>query len=323
MSKLAFQFLEKFNSDGNFVLSPKNIRDCFLPLFKYSDESMIKKLEDFFSFKKGEEKTPDLDENAKSVISLWISKKEAEGKTDLESEFITEFVDFAKASTVEEINTFVKDYTSGKIDKAVESIPQDCPLAVVSAIYFKGGWKVKFNEAETKKQPFYSNGKASSCEMMVMKSKYGYYEAEGITACKVPYSNGFSMIAVLSEKGLQEADYNKISFAEREVVLMMPKFKISSSLDLLPFITEKVDPKKFSYKSIQGLEVGSITHKAFVETDEKGTEAAAVTFLITKRSMSMPVAPVIFRLDKPFNFFIVNDSTNEIWFLGKINKPSA
>ena len=276
------------------------------------------KIKNFFLFKDGEEKSVDLDENAKSVISLWISKKEAE--QDLKSEFFTEFVDFNDPSTLEKINSFVKNYTAGKIDKAVESIPGNTPMAIVSAISFKGSWKNKFNEAETKKQPFYTKGKTVSCEMMVKKSKYGYYKNEEISACKVPYSNGFSMIAVLSEKELNEKDYENISFDEKEIVLMMPKFRVSSYYDLLPFVLEKIDPKKFSYKNIKDLEIGSITHKAFVENDEQGTEAAATTVMVMKRSMSMPV---IFRLDKPFTFFIVNDSTKEIWFSGKINNPSA
>ncbi|MEW5822112.1 MAG: serpin family protein [Cyanobacteriota bacterium] len=255
-------------------------------------------------------------------------------------------VDFQKAfeSARVEINNWVEKKTQFKIKNLInKGILNDLTrLVLVNAIYFKGSWEVKFNKNLTKPLPFWLNNIDNvNVPMMYQKETFNYLENNGVQIIELPYlSNEMSMLIILPQDkdGLSKVESIISSnilnswtkqLRKQKVVVYLPRFKLEYGSRLKkPLISmgmplafseqadfSGIDPKKDIY-------IFDVIHKAFVEVNEEGTEAAAATAVVMQaRSISMP--PPIFKADHPFMFIIKHNKTGSILFIGRMFNPET
>ena len=247
------------------------------------------------------------------------------------------------------INEWVEDRTQNKIKELIKPNVLDpaTRLVLANAIYFKGNWANQFDSKKTKKEPFFlSPTKSIEVDMMTHgKGKdFRYTENRMLQILELPYvGNELSMLILLPKKkdGLNELE-RKLSIRnltkwtkkmwEREVNVFLPKFKMSCGFGLADTLKamgmpDAFDPTKADFSGMDGREhwlyIGAVIHKAFVDVNEEGTEAAAATAVVMELASAMPDPPVEFLADHPFIFLIRENRTGSILFMGRVEDPSA
>ncbi|XP_068147376.1 antichymotrypsin-2-like [Drosophila tropicalis] len=257
-----------------------------------------------------------------------------------------ESLDFGKSErAAATINQWVKQKTNNSIPKIVEpsSLTSDSRIVLVNAIHFKGNWVHKFNVRLTRRENFYLNDeKGINVPMMNIDETFGYAELPELdaTALQLPYkdSNLFMLIILPNSKtGLSQME-NKLRAIElititkkvyqTKVWVKLPRFKSEFQIELSNIFKTLGMTRIFSssadfsgmLESPQSLKLSSIIHKAFIEVNEFGTEAAAstATDLVFTTSVVAP-KPVHFHADHPFIYYIMNED-NYVLFAGKLFK---
>jgi serpin B len=246
-------------------------------------------------------------------------------------------------NSIRKVNDWIEEKTAGKIKNMLtrDDVNSLTRLILTNAIYFKGKWKMPFNEKLTKKDFFYVNENTKvEVDMMELTEKFEYYEDDRVQVLKLPYAgSSLSMVIVLPRVNVKlielEKDLTKEkieqwlkNLSETRVQLFLPRFKILERLSMKETLVKMGMTDAFSDKAnfskIDGtlkLKIQNVIHQAFVEVNEEGTEAAAATAVIMGIKMAMPVMPVIFRADRPFMFFIQEETSNTILFMGRLQKP--
>jgi serpin B len=218
-------------------------------------------------------------------------------------------------------------------------------MYLINAIYFKGTWTYKFDSSGTKDAPFScADGSITTCKLMSQEDTYAYYGDNSLQAIDLPYGDrSFSMTVILPAAGISidqftsaltqvqwNAIINKLDSAK--VDLYIPKFTLNYSKSLsselkalgmgIAFDPLRADLSHISSKV--GLFVSDVLHKTYVDVDEEGTEAAAVT-AISVGTTVYPEKPEIkfMRIDHPFIFVIREHQSGTILFIGKIVNPVA
>ncbi|QTE21582.1 serpin family protein [Polaribacter cellanae] len=250
-----------------------------------------------------------------------------------------EKLDFSDTNSANIINNWVSDKTYQKIPKIINKINSNDVLFLINAIYFKSDWKYTFKEEDTKVLPFYGENKTENVKMMHLTEKLDFYENTTFTAVKLPYKNNkYSMTILLPKEGKKTThisnllDINnwknwKTNFNKKEVQLAMPKFAFSyektlnnTLLDLGLGVAFK-QSADFSKISNIPVSISYVMQKTFIEVNEKGTEAAAVTNVGIGTLSINPYN--ILKLNKPFLFVITEKETGSISFIGKIGMPKT
>jgi serpin B len=242
------------------------------------------------------------------------------------------------------INTWVEDATNGKIVDFLKSpLSKMTRLILVNAVYFKGTWKLAFDKAVTTDQDFQTPQGAVKVPTMNKEASFNYFEDPHLQVLELFYvGNDTSMVVLLPKKdssniaaleeGLSVDNITKWtgSFKSSKVNVYLPRFKMTwgttslldplKSLGLKDAFTDKAD-----FSGITGennLSISDVVHKAFVEVNEEGTEAAAATGAIM-RTTAIAMGPTPeFRADHPFIFLIVDKATGTILFMGKVSDPT-
>lgn len=243
---------------------------------------------------------------------------------------------------VNRINAWCDESTRGKITEVIDegAINKDTRLILTNAIYFKGLWDKAFKKENTVNSKFTSNGSSKSVPTMVQTNNFKYSENDDFESLEMDYQgDDLSMLILLPKRqdtrileaidsNLQEA-YEAAIGGQRttEVTVRLPKFKmeteykLSQKLKELGVVHPFLNEANFSGISTQeSLKISEVIHKAFVECDEEGTEAAAVTAVVMVRTCAM-VRNIVFNADHPFVFFIRNKNTNEVLFTGRVVNP--
>ena len=242
-----------------------------------------------------------------------------------------------------EINRWVENQTNDRIKDLLPggSISDMTTLVLTNAIYFKGLWEEKFKPERTSEEEFMvSERKRERCMMMNVNGKYRLYQGSDIQLLELPYSGkNFSMLILLPNEGvpLRKVEHsitleNLNSYidwlVESDVRVKLPRFKFESEYQLKPFLTVMGMPIPFSngadftrMSSKPDLKIDEVYHKAFIEVTEEGTEAAAATAVVIVRK-SMPIS-VDFFANRPFMFFIRENATGNILFMGRVNNTNA
>lgn len=243
------------------------------------------------------------------------------------------------------INTWVAKKTEDKIKELLNpgTVNSDTSLILVNAIYFKGNWEKQFNKEDTREMPFnVSKDEKKPVQMMFKKSTFKMtYIGEIFTQILLlPYvGNELNMIIMLPDEHVElstvekEITYEKFiewtrldKMDEEEVEVFLPKFKLEETCDMKKVLCKlgmtdafegRADFSGMSPK--QGLFLSQVVHKAFVEVNEEGTEAAAATAAIMMMRC-MRFTPR-FCADRPFLFFIQHVKTNGILFCGRFSSP--
>ena len=256
-------------------------------------------------------------------------------------------VNFKTASEVcAKINSWVSEQTRNKITEIVNktSLKEDTKLFLINAIYFRGFWMSPFKDSLTKDDFFtLISGEKVTVSMMNQKDSYEYLEEDNFQAIKLPYEgHRISMIIFLPKKkdGLIEFENtlnsaildNYLSrFNLEKVILSLPKFlirteyKLKNHLVNLGIIEAFNDDADFSgMTEPKKLKISDVIHKTFIEVNEKGTEAAAVTaieMVFLGSSLQKVKPPLIFHVDHPCLFLIWDSNTKCILFMGRIMNP--
>ncbi|MCE2395666.1 serpin family protein [Candidatus Poribacteria bacterium] len=243
-------------------------------------------------------------------------------------------LDFSSPQATETINEWVKTNTNGKIEKIIDRINPQTLLFLINAIYFKGNWQDEFNKSRTRTGVFHlTNGSEKQVQMMRREGEYPYLRGENFEATSLPYGDGrVSMYIFLPNR---DSNLNKFlgnlnaenwkgwisQFQDRRQTMMLPRFKLeyevglNDTLEALGMGIAFGDGADFSNMG-PSLFISEVTHKTFVEVNEEGTEAAAVTAVVGVTSV-----PPVFRVDRPFFFAIYDAETEAILFMGIVTEP--
>ncbi len=245
-------------------------------------------------------------------------------------------VDFG-ADGIDIINDWVNEKTEEKIEEIFPPGPNpDIQLAITNAIYFKGTWVSQFNPEKTQDGNFWINSDESvTVPMMFLdESPVSIAFLEELQVLEMPYEGEkLSMMILLPNQkdGLEELEDSlsaenlstwKDELGEGSIQVMMPKFKLETEYDLVSIletlgIHDAFGAADFSGISNSELFINAAVHKAFVDVNEEGTEAAAATGITMHES-----APFTLRVDHPFIFIIQDNETGNILFMGRMVNPS-
>jgi serpin B len=239
------------------------------------------------------------------------------------------------------INEWVKQTTNGKIDRIVEQISPEDVLFLLNAIYFKGEWTTAFNKQQTAEYPFnLAAGGQKQHPMMSQSGEYKYYENEQFQALSLPYGNDgrLSLYVFLPDQNsslgafyqnLNAENWHKWmnQFQNRQGSIGLPRFKSESDLTLNDTLKALGMGVAFgegaNFSGIADrVALSEVKHKTFVEVNEAGTEAAAVTSarvaLIAAVSQEQPFQMIV---NRPFFCAIRDNQTGTVLFMGSIVEP--
>jgi serine protease inhibitor len=243
--------------------------------------------------------------------------------------------DFGSPATVNAINQWVSDQTKGKIPSIINEIAPNDVMFLINAIYFKSAWNQKFDVSNTHKQAFYTNGTtAVQADFMSATIENNTYRDQDVRVLELPYHNKkYSMVMVMpitksvkeTAAGLDSVQWQnwmvKLQSGKNQVTI--PKFKFTDNAKLnQPLTTLGMGiafTKDADFTRINangGLMISEVKHKTYIDVNEEGTEAAAVTSV---GFTSTAVAPTL--IDHPFIFAIREMKTGLILFAGIVNNP--
>lgn len=250
-------------------------------------------------------------------------------------------LDFGGPDAVRRINDWVSQKTHGKIPTIVQQIPRDMVMYLINALYFKGIWTTEFHEDSTKPAAFsLPSGGTRAIELMHRAGAFNYHRDAQVQAVDLPYGyDRYTMTVVLPNPGvdiaalvdgLDDATWNNIVGGLDSAVgtVQMPRLKLSWEERLNDWLVRLGMGVAFSgdadFTGIDangGLAISEVKHKTYVEINEEGTTAAAVTSVGISRT-SAP-EKFLMRMDRPFIFAIRERSTGVIMFLGKVMDPAG
>jgi len=258
---------------------------------------------------------------------------------------LVDFMNQAEAARAE-INVWVRKETADKITDLLppSAIGPDTRLVLANAIYFRGDWARQFEKSATQDQPFHATGdRTVTAPLMFGKISAGYAaRADGaLTVLELPYKGDeVSMLVLLPDAsdGLPAleakltADTYRAWTADlvrRDVLVYLPRFSVESRFALAPTLGAMGMPLAFTDKADfsgmngqRDLFISAVVHKARVDVDERGTEAAAATG-VAIRTLAVQQEPPAFRADHPFLFVIRHNPTGAILFLGRVVDPTT
>lgn len=245
----------------------------------------------------------------------------------------------------ERINAWVAERTENRIRNLIPpgALNALTRLVLTNAIYFKGLWSQPFDPADTADAPFWLTADTQvSTPFMTRRGEMLYAEDEVAQVLSLPYKGGaLSMLVFLPPQhgglGALEAALTSDrleqwlrALEERPVELYLPRFRIEARFSLADTLAAMGMPSAFHGADFSGiseageLEITGVLHKAFVEVNEEGSEAAAATGVVVGiTSVREPAPPVVFRADRPFLFAIRDNGTRSLLFLGRLADPRS
>ena len=252
-------------------------------------------------------------------------------------------LDFSNPSTVDKINKWVADNTHDKIKEIINGLSPDARMVLINALYFNCLWEIEFDKEESAEEYFYNeNGSQYGLvTMMKTESEFNYASNDNFTAVELPYKNGKFSMHLFLPKGQKTVDeliseldgdswnawlesYQKTE----DVQVIMPKFKFDYERemgpDLISMGLEEAFTNSADFSGISEIDlfISRVIHKTYIDVNEEGTEAAAVTAIVFETTSVGPGGgPIIVRFDKPFLFAITEKSSKSIVFIGKMMQP--
>ena len=234
----------------------------------------------------------------------------------------------------QKINGWVEDQTNDRIKDLIPKgmLDRMTRLVLANAIYFKGNWARQFKAEHTRPSLFrLADGTTTNVPMMSQTADFKLAHTPDFQALELPYEGGdLSMLILLPSKSNKLPEFNletldELQFNEMEVMVQLPKFKLESSFELGDTLAALGMPLAFSGEAdfsgmagTKNLYISDVVHKAFVEVNEEGTEAAAAT-AVGMRATSMPP---MFEANHPFLFLIRENLTGTFLFIGRVMDPS-
>lgn len=246
----------------------------------------------------------------------------------------------------ERINGWVVDRTAGKIEDLIPPgvLTPLTRLVLVNAIYFKGLWASPFSEERTSPLPFHlPGGETVQVPTMFQTGEFRHGGDDSAEVLELPYAGDAVSMVILLPKDAPGRDLADLArkltpsmidrlttgLTETEVRVFLPRFKITSRFRLDEALksmgmADAFSDERANFAGMDGrpdwLYIGAALHKAFVEVNEAGTEAAAATGVVML-ARGLPQTPVTFRADRPFLFLIRDNETGSILFMGQVVDP--
>ncbi len=354
----ALKMFNQVEKDQNFMISPLSISlalgMCLTGAEKetYSEIANVLEFEgikideinDFFKGQHDEIVNLDPDITINIANSFWYKKEitiQSGFIKDMKNYYSAEIkpADFNSPGTVDLINSWVRENTNDKIEKITDFIPPMMNVYLINAVYFLGSWTREFDSKQTRKGKFHTSAKTNiQCEMMSMDEDFKYLENELFQAVNIPYGEGKLMMTIF----LPLPDFNldhfyreltpenwqqwKEEFTMTDGYLQFPKFKMEFSIDLVETLRslgmiEAFDSQSADFKRLAKdtfLYIDEIKHKTFINVNEEGTEAAAITS-VGMKTVSIPPPGFVMIVNRPFSFMIRNENT--IIFAGNVVEP--
>lgn len=252
--------------------------------------------------------------------------------------------DFNDPETALLINNWVKDKTNDCIDKIVDKIEPQNVIYLINALYFEQQWQHKYTEAVVSEQEFYTADETVSVPFMYSEENY-YIEDSNAVGFSKPYEGEeFSFVAIMPDEGITAEEYLQQLNGKKLLELLknrektlgkarLPKFKSEFSSSLVEPLKElgikdafdkhKADFEKMATSTQGNIWIGDVMHKTFIEVNETGTKAAAVTSV----EMVTECAPITLEytfditLNRPFIYMIIDERSNLPLFIGIMNNP--
>jgi serine protease inhibitor len=254
-------------------------------------------------------------------------------------------LDFRAPDSARRVNSWAHEKTRGRIPTVVASLTEYSPLLAMNAVYFKGLWSEPFEVEETRDEEFtLLDGTKQLVPAMRQSGEFRYAEIGGAQIVSLPYKGGMSMRVVLPPKHTPFPKFcaeltsivgtNWTRFmAERDGHIRLPRFRIETQADLsAPLksmgMSQVFDPARAELEGISDrkpLYLMGVMQKDFVEVNEKGTEAAALTYCVLGAALNPPPPPPPFEMivNRPFVFAICDDFSGTVVFLGAVADPLA
>jgi serpin B len=244
------------------------------------------------------------------------------------------------------INAWVEKETRDKIKDLIKPgvLNRDARLVLTNAIYFKGIWASQFDTARTRDEPFWLSPDTSvTVPMMHQTEEFGYMETETLQALELPYrGDALSMLVLLPKQkgGLPELEPSLSAealamwlkrLAKHEVIVSLPRFSVTAEFSLAETLktmgmAEAFVPGLADLSGTDGtrdLFISAVVHKAFVDVNEEGSEAAAATAVVEELEEIVGPGPSVFRADHPFLFIIRDNESGSILFMGRLVDPKT
>ncbi|TYQ14585.1 UNVERIFIED_CONTAM: serpin B [Acetivibrio alkalicellulosi] len=251
-------------------------------------------------------------------------------------------VDFFREDAADTINNWISKSTNNKIREMIQPpIDPSVIMYLINAIYFKGEWTHKFDKNETFKSRFYTgNGNETEVMMMRTKGEFEYGIRDDFKVLRLPYGNGkTSMYCILPSEdisinqfinNLNESKWEEIRESvsnTKDVLVNIPRFNIEYGIKSLKDVLISMgmeepfyDQADFSkMRGSRDIYIDEVFHKAIIEVNEEGSEAAGVTVVVMKELAVME--PLKFIANRPFVFLIADDTTDTVIFMGKLYNP--
>ena len=276
----------------------------------------------------------------KVANSVWLNKQVSliqDYKKTVQNKYLSEVYnkDFGQRSFIGDVNRWCSKNTNGKIPSILDTVDPDMQMLLLNAVYFYDKWESPFTR--TDKAPFTClDGTVQQVDMMHQTARLRYCQNDFFQILELPYESGdIDMYVLLPRPGVAFDDavaslsttrwegWRRELRSER-VRVSMPKFKLECEMDftgLLQDLGMKLafsNMSDFSLMSTTPLAIGFVKQKTYIDVDEEGTEAAAVTGLGMRTTSVAPSNVIDFTADRPFFYIIRSDSTSDILFLGQV-----
>lgn len=279
--------------------------------------------------------------------SVWVEKK-----FPVKQPFISALQEYYKAEAreiditnpeaVDIVNDWIAEKTHDKIPEMLEYLDPYLTMLLVNAIYFNGKWRYQFDEEDTSDRPFYVTPTSpKDVPMMHQREYFNIIETDDAKIVELPYGQGnYTMVVVLPDENVTAADLAAIltpelwqgwietlSESNHEVDLSLPRFKykykrtLNDDLINMGMGIAFTWDADFSKISDEPSWISRVLHESFIETNEDGTEAAAVT-VVEFVNTSVPVTITV-NVNRPFLYFIREISTGTILFMGRVSDPTV
>jgi serpin B len=362
-SKLYGHLVSTAGKDSNMVVSPFSISAVMAMAYAGARENTAMQMQSVLSFP---EKDLTLQEGYEEMFNVLQSNEnftlEAANRLFIHEKYklldtyinmvkkhynaLPESVDFGKSEEARSIiNTWVENQTKEKIRDLLPSGSID-PLThvvLVNAVYFKGDWKIKFEEADTCKKKFRTTaGKKVDVDMMHKTAKYKAARIKDLdcTVLEMPYKGDRLNMLLFLSKESKGFDAMEDKFASLDIVnlemhgecefhVSLPRFKLETSHDLVDNLKaiglKDMFGSNADFSGIDGsknLYVKCVMQKAFIEVNEEGSEAAAATAMVINYKSSRVTHPQTFICNRPFLFAIKDQLTGMVLFTGRVANPN-
>ncbi|CAL5984955.1 Serpin_1 [Hexamita inflata] len=318
---------------GSTSYSPFSIMHALLLLTYCSDDASIDQLTKSMQITRQEllDFSNQLKLDKSVALASNIFSKNIQGVNPAFSKLMKETFGFTpeKLKSAAQVNKWCAKHTDNRIDHLINNA--DFEAILLSAIHFKADWAVPFEARDTTQKEFSGFSAKAGKQMMQMTKHLQFAETESAYIVNLKYENSNLSAQIILPKGASKQDFNAALsqqnlnpvFQSTRVHLQLPKFKINSEFKLKPILQKLNVTKIFERIDCtntlgQILFVEEVIQKTFVEVDEKGTEAAAVTGIImNKASFFREEKPVEVNCDRPF-WFVLKGSGGEVVFVNSV-----